>query len=149
MKVTYEVGDAWTENDFSRDFTNLRNCLFQLHEHLVFFLLRGNPHGFVPYGKEVGDHPCFLTVTFEKEAAEKFEAVMRRYFSLPIRKCPPVLPMPDFDVELAIDFRNGNVETRVFSYGNYCDETLIEFCQSVRRSVKKYKNATLYGGGGI
>lgn len=147
MRVTYEVGDEDRENDFSREFCHLRNRLFRLNESLVFFLVRGETHGIVYRGFDTSAFPRFIAATFEAEEAKRYESVANDYLSKPSRKCPPEFPLPKFDVELTVDFRDGNTETYVFPYGTYSEKTLLEFCQTIRRSVNKFKNLSLYGGG--
>lgn len=149
MQVTYEVGSEWTPNDFSRAFPFLRNCIFRLTDRLLFFLSRGNIGGFVPTDFDASDYPFLAAATFGKEEAERYEASMRAYFSRPMRKCTSGYPLPKFDVALTVDFRNGSTETHIMPFKSYSDETLLKFCQAVRRSMNKYRNATLYGAGGL
>lgn len=129
MEATYRLGNDM-EAAFSRDFPHFYHRVRRLEDSVAAYFLTGNAHAFVRARLSRDGLPVFAAVSFEREAAERFERRVERALS----KCgyataAAQMPAPDFPVKIEAEFGDARGDF-AFDFGG--DEALAAFCSAVQ-----------------
>lgn len=142
-EVVYGLNDGGEA--FRHDFTHLYHRIRRLEDSVAGYCLAEDAHAFIRVGFPRAGLPRFVAVSFDADAAEKFERRVEKLLCAGgYGKASAKMPSPTFAVGIEADFGEAR-EKFIYAFGG--EEELTAFCTAVREASLRYFRCRFSGAG--